>query len=133
MSDWSSHLVLAPILLPLLAGAGMLLFDERNRTLRASLGLVSTVLLIVVAATLLYTADAAGPGSSLSVYRLGDWPAPFGIVLVLAKLSALMLMLPSFLALAALVFSLARWPRAGVYFPPLFQFLLVGVTGELLI
>src|SRR3546814_19887436 len=98
MSDWSSHLVLAPILLPLLAGAGMLLFDERNRTLRASLGLVSTVLLIVVAATLLYTADAAGPGSSLRVYRLGAWPPPFGPALLLDTLPALMLLPTSFLA-----------------------------------
>src|SRR3546814_3251741 len=46
------------------------------------------------------------------VYLLGDWPAPFGIVMVLDQLSALMLLLTSILALASLVFSLARWHRS---------------------
>src|SRR3546814_1266165 len=63
---------------------------------------------------------------------LGDWPAPFGIVLVLDKLSALMLMLTSILALASLVFSLARWHRAGVHYHALFQFLLMGLNGAFL-
>ena len=35
---------------------------------------------------------------SCGVYRLGDWPAPFGIVLVVDRLSALMLLLTSLLA-----------------------------------
>src|SRR3546814_12220691 len=43
-----------------------------------------------------------------------------------------MLMLTRFLALAALVFSLAGGHRAGVYFRPLFQFLLVGLHGAFL-
>src|SRR3546814_16478830 len=67
-----------------------------------------------------------------SVYLLGNWPAPFGIVLVLYNLSALMLALTSILALASLVFSLARWHRAGVYYHPLFQFLLMGLNGAFL-
>ena len=59
----------------------------------------------------------AGPdGSAVSVYQLGNWPAPFGIVLVLDRLSALMLVLTSVLALASLLFSLARWHRAGPQF-----------------
>ena len=68
----------------------------------------------------------------MNVYRLGDWPAPFGIVLVLDRLSALMLLLTSILALASLVFSLARWHRAGAHFHPLFQFLLMGLNGAFL-
>jgi multicomponent K+:H+ antiporter subunit D len=66
------------------------------------------------------------------VYRLGDWPAPFGIVLVVDRLAAVMLLLTSLLAAAAVVFSLARWHRAGVLFHPLFQFLLMGINGAFL-
>ena len=66
------------------------------------------------------------------MYRLGDWPAPFGIVLVLDRLSALMVLLTSILALAAVVFSLARWHRAGTHFHALFQFLLMGLNGAFL-
>src|SRR3546814_4915608 len=43
-----------------------------------------------------------------------------------------MLMLTSILAVASLVFSLARWHRAGVYYHALFQFLLMGLNGAFL-
>jgi multicomponent K+:H+ antiporter subunit D len=131
MTGWS-HLVLAPILLPLLAGSTMLLFDERSRTLKAVINVAATLALMAATAALLYTAGAAGFDSPLNVYLLGNWAAPFGIVLVLDKLSALMLMLTSILALASLVFSLARWHRAGVYYHALFQFLLMGLNGAFL-
>ena len=67
-----------------------------------------------------------------ATYRLGDWPVPFGIVLVADRLSALMLLLTSSLAAAAVVFSLARWHRAGAHFHSLFQFLLMGLNGAFL-
>src|SRR6185437_17049733 len=70
--------------------------------------------------------------ASVHVYRLGDWPAPFGIVLVLDRLSALMLALTSVLALATAVFSLARWDRAGAHFHSLFQIQLMGINGAFL-
>ena len=68
----------------------------------------------------------------LGVYRLGNWPVPFSIVLVIDRLSALMVLLTSILAAAALVFSLARWHQVGAHFHPLFQFLLMGVNGAFL-
>src|SRR3546814_4414776 len=43
-----------------------------------------------------------------------------------------MLLLTGILASASLVFSLARWHRAGVHFPPLFQLLLMGLNGAFL-
>ena len=48
------------------------------------------------------------------------------------RLSALMLLLTSILGSAAVVFSLARWHRAGAHFHSLFQFLLMGVNGAFL-
>ncbi|HYX64104.1 MAG TPA: monovalent cation/H+ antiporter subunit D, partial [Burkholderiales bacterium] len=66
------------------------------------------------------------------VYPLGSWPAPFGIVLVADRLSALMVLLASLLGLAALVFSLARWDRAGPHFHSLVLLLLAGLNGAFL-
>jgi multicomponent K+:H+ antiporter subunit D len=132
MSRMADHLMIAPVVLPLLAGAGLLLLDERHRRLRASISVASALALIGVAIALLVMSDAATPGAQIGVYRLGNWPAPFGIVLVVDRLSALMLLLTSILASAAVIFSLARWHRAGSYFHALFQFLLMGVNGAFL-
>jgi multicomponent K+:H+ antiporter subunit D len=136
LSGWTDHLLVAPILVPLLAGALMVLAGDGRRGLNAALGLTSTAALVVLALALLRLADAAGPGAedaaAVRVYRLGDWPAAFAIVLALDRLSALMVALTSALGLAALVFSLARWHRVGAHFHPLFQFQLMGLNGAFL-
>ncbi|MGD9507071.1 MAG: monovalent cation/H+ antiporter subunit D [Geminicoccaceae bacterium] len=134
MSRLVDHLLIAPVVLPLLAGAAMLLLGERLRGVKAAINLASTFALVGVATALLAMSDAASTGAAagVGVYRLGDWPAPFGIVLVVDRLSALMLLLTSILGSAALVFSLARWHRAGAHFHALFQFLLMGVNGAFL-
>jgi multicomponent K+:H+ antiporter subunit D len=126
------NLIIVPIVLPLLAGAGMLILSgERHRNIIAAVNVAVTFALACIAMALLRMSDASQAGIS-QVYRLGDWPSPFGIVLVLDRLSALMLFLTSILALAALVFSLARWHRAGAHFHPLVQFLLMGLNGAFL-
>ena len=122
------HLVIAPIILPMLAGAGMILAGERRRGAAVALGLASTLLLVALSAGLLVLAAAP----DVRIYRLGDWPAAFGIVLVLDRLSALMLALSFVLGLAAFVFSLARWHRAGAFFHPLLQFQIMGLNGAFL-
>lgn len=134
MSGWLSHFILMPIALPLLTAALMLLLDGRGRAIKATINVVSTVLLLMVSIVLLAQAYDTGaePVYRTGVYLLGNWSAPFGIVLVLDLLSALMLVLGSILALAALVFSLARWHRAGVHFHPLFQLFLMGLNGAFL-
>ncbi|WP_046863068.1 monovalent cation/H+ antiporter subunit D [Microvirga massiliensis] len=128
------HLMILPIVLPMVAGAVMLLINERHRIMKGAIDLGSVLALLGVAIALLKASDAApaGMASEVGVYRLGDWPAPFGIVLVVDRLSALMLVLTSLLALASAVFSLARWHRAGAHFHSLFQFLLMGLNGAFL-
>ena len=66
------------------------------------------------------------------MYTIGDWPAPFGIVLVADRLSTMLLALTSFLGLTTLLFALARWDRAGPRFHALFLLLLMGVNGAFL-
>ena len=127
MTGWTDHLVIAPVVLPMLAGAGMVLAGGQRRGATVALGFASTLLLVALSAALL---PLAAP--EVRVYRLGDWPALFGIVLVLDRLSAMMLALSSLLGLAAFVFSLARWHRAGAYFQPLLQFQIMGLNGAFL-
>ena len=126
--SWAAHLPLAPILLPLAVGALLLLFDERQHKLKATISLASALYLGAAALALLEGADAA----AARVYTLGGWPAPFGIVLVVDRLAALMLVLTAALGLAAIAFSTARWQRAGPRFHALAQFQLAGLNGAFL-
>lgn len=126
------HLIIAPIALPMLtAGLMLLLREERQRT-KVTLNIVSTFLGLVIAVLLLVQAKDPAQPHGLGVYLPGNWPAPFGIVLALDRLSAMMLVLCSTVALAAVLFSAARWHRAGVHFHPLFQFQLMGLAGAFL-
>jgi multicomponent K+:H+ antiporter subunit D len=134
LSGWIEHLTIAPIVIPLFAGALMVLAGERRRAFNAGLALASSVAMLGIAVALVLMADADEPGGTgaVHVYRLGDWPALFGIVLVLDRLSAMMVLLASMLGCTALLFSLARWHQAGTHFQPLFQFQLMGLNGAFL-
>ncbi len=132
MSGWNSHLIIIPVLLPLVSAAAMLLLNERRRVLKGAIGLATTVTLLIVSLMLLHLADMTPPGSGVRTYQLGSWPAPFGIVLVLDRLSALMLVLTGVLGVATLIYSLARWHRAGPRFHTIFQLQLMGLNGAFL-
>ena len=128
MSDWARHLIIAPIVLPLVAGALLAVYDERRQFLKGLINLFSTLANLAIAIVLLQAADTDAPG----VYLLGNWPAPFGIVLVLDRLSAMLVLLTAVLATASLIFSMARWHTVGPHFHTLFQFLVMGVNGAFL-
>ncbi|MFC3127764.1 monovalent cation/H+ antiporter subunit D [Pseudoroseomonas globiformis] len=133
MNFWLQHLAIAPIALPLVAGAVMITMDDQRGRLRSALGIASALALLVIAIALATLAHQGGDGGGLTtVYRLGDWPAVFGIVLVVDRLSALMLVLTALLGLAALTYSLTRWQRMGSHFHALFQFQLMGLNGAFL-
>src|SRR5690606_41442261 len=61
-----------------------------------------------------------------------NWEAPFGIVLVADRLSALMLVLVGVLSFCVALYAEAGWSRAGVYFHSLFQIQLMGLNGAFL-
>ncbi|HEX7892293.1 MAG TPA: monovalent cation/H+ antiporter subunit D [Ramlibacter sp.] len=126
----AAHLLAAPVLLPLATAALLLGLGERWRDAKAGLNLASLVASLLVAGWLL--AQAQGVRAPVAVYLPGNWPVPFGIVLVLDGLAAGMLVLAACTALAGLLFSLARWHRAGVHFHPLLQLQLAGLNGAFL-
>src|SRR5688572_6586987 len=81
-----------------------------------------------------FTSDLV-PGiwtEGIGVYAIGDWHAPVGIVLVVDRLSALMVLVNSILAVATVVYSIGRWDRMGVHYHSLLQFLLMGLNGAFL-
>jgi multicomponent K+:H+ antiporter subunit D len=131
MTATPDHLVTMPVLLPLATAALMLLMGEGRRGLKSVVNLLSTVAGLAVAVALLLRAQAEGP-AAFGVYLPGNWPVPYGIVLVADRLSALMAVLAGTVGLAALLYSLARWQHAGVYFHVLFQLQLMGLYGAFL-
>jgi multicomponent K+:H+ antiporter subunit D len=123
-----NHLILAPLLLPLAAGMINLQRVRRGLAAQRCVSIVSTA--GVLLAAILLTARAAG--GQIEAYALGGWPAPFGIVLVLDRLSALMLLVTALLALAVLVQACAGDDRCGRDFHVLFPIQLLGVNGAFL-
>jgi len=123
-----SHLLLLPILIPLLAGALLLLFYAAPLALQRWVSGLSSLLLVLVGYALLIQASTG----DYSSYALGNWAPPFGILLVLDRLSALMLALTAGLALFCLLYACQGTDRLGANFHALFQFQLMGINGALL-
>jgi multicomponent K+:H+ antiporter subunit D len=124
-----SHWIIAPVVLPALVAALMVLALRGHLALQRIASLAAILALNAIAVALLWSATTHGP----EAYFLGDWPAPFGIVLVLDRLSALMVALLAFLALVTTLYAIGSgWDAKGAHFHPLLQFLLMGVGGAFL-
>lgn len=124
-----NHLIVLPILLPAFVAALILLFRRHTLRVGRAVSLGSTATLVLAA---IYLVASASDGSATS-YALGNWPAPFGIVLVLDRLSALMLLLTSILALLVLWHVMQTdLDRRGWHFHSLFHFQLLGLNGAFL-
>lgn len=121
------HLTIAPVILPALL-APLLLFMRHNLGLQRAFGLAGTLALLVLS-VLLLARTAQGPAA----YRLGDWPAPFGIILIADRLAALMLALTATLALVIQTYAVATgWDQRGRHFHALYLFQLMGLNGAFL-
>lgn len=124
----SAHLAIAPVLLPLLAGVCLLMLRHIDLRLRRLISVSAVVLEVALALALLATvADG-----DILVYALGDWPAPYGIVLVTDRLAAWLLLTTALLALFALLYALRGSDAAGRHFHVLFQLELFGLAGAFL-
>lgn len=125
----TQHLIVLPVVIPLVAGI-LLLYKRLGRLSQTKrlISVVATVLLLLVSIALVKQA-ASG---EVTYYALGSWQPPFGIVLVLDRLSALMVMVTSFLAVGSVVYSCAGDDEKGSNFHGLFQWQLLGINGAFL-
>ena len=121
------HLVVLPVVLPALVAALLLLLRPSLRWQRL-IGAGACAMLAALAAWLVVLAARGG----YQVYALGDWPAPFGIVLVLDRLSAMMLLLTAVIAACSLLHALRGRDAEGRHFHALFMFQLMGINGAFL-
>ncbi len=123
------HLPIIPILLPLLT-AVFLLLPPLSKTIERQrfVSITVNIVMVIIAAQLLIISHQQGT----QLYILGDWQPPFGIVLVADRLSTLMVLLTSVLALAAQLYACAGDDHKGMYFHPLFMFQIMGVNGAFL-
>jgi multicomponent K+:H+ antiporter subunit D len=124
MGDW----IVVPIVLPAVMAALIVLAVRHDIILQRVFSITATVSLVAVTLSLLVYASGNGP----EMYALSDWPAPFGIVLVLDRLSAMMVFLTSLLGLGVILFASSEWDKRGKHFHALFQFQLMGVNGAFL-
>ncbi|HLV78555.1 MAG TPA: monovalent cation/H+ antiporter subunit D [Marinobacter sp.] len=127
-----NHWLTAPILIPLLGGILQTFMGYAPIGLRRSLALATSVLLVGASFVLLVMAD----DGSYRAYAFGNWQPPFGIVLVLDRLAAFMVVMTSVMALICHIFSLGGIDRSNRQFHPLFLFQLMGLniaflTGDL--
>ncbi|MDQ0893633.1 Na+/H+ antiporter subunit D [Agromyces ramosus] len=97
--------VLVPlvVLLPLLGAATALILGRHRR---AQMAVSVSVLAVVaaIAAVLLVAVDTSGP----AVVYVGGWDAPWGITLVVDRLSAIMLVISSIVLLVVLVYAVGQ-------------------------
>ena len=134
---WQMHMPIISILIPAFTGfllvllgnpgSGQLKQDWRQPW-RRSISLISAVLGLLTAISYFIQANTG----QLIIYQLSEWSAPFGIVLVLDRLSAFMLVLTYALAVPVLWYACDQWDTRGRYFHAMFHFLLMGLCGAFL-
>jgi len=124
-----THWMVAPIILPALVAPFIVLAARYHIGIQRVLSVAGVLAMIVVAGALaVQTSDG-----TVMLYRMGDWAAPFGIVLVADRLSTMMVLLTAVLALFVLLYAIgSEWDNRGRHFHALFQFQLMGIMGAFL-
>lgn len=123
------HLASLPILIPMLTGIILLMPPcGKNLHIRRVMSVLMSIITLAVSVFLLLHVNSTAP----MVYAIGDWSAPFGIVLVADRLATLLVVLTSLLGAVVVLYSCAGDDKKGSFFHPLVHFLILGVNGAFL-
>lgn len=124
-----NHWMILPLVVPPVTAAIIMLAARHLLSLARILSVGTVVLMVALAAGLFWFAA----DGTVSVYRMSNWPVPFGIVLVLDRLSALMLLLTMILSLAIVLYAIgSNWDAKGKHFHALLMFQIMGIAGAFL-
>ncbi len=124
-----SHWIILPIILPAFLAPFIVLAARYHIGIQRVISVVGGLALVVIGAGLSWQAS----DGTITLYRLSDWAAPFGIVLVGDRLSALMVLLTAVLAFFVLLYAIGSgWDNRGRHFHALFQFQMMGIMGAFL-
>jgi multicomponent Na+:H+ antiporter subunit D len=93
-------LVPLAVAIPLIGAAVNLALGRRRRQ-QVAVSVIALTAVVVISAVLLFLVDRDGP----AVVHVGGWQAPWGIVLVVDRLSAIMLLVSALMLLGVLVFA----------------------------
>lgn len=122
-----SWLLALPFLIPIFTALAT--FPARGRRLLCgSLSIFGCVLILAVAICIVILVETGGTRAE----QMGGWAAPFGITLVVDRLSAVMLLISAIVGLCVSLFSLSDIDerRVKLGFHSFFQLLLAGVCGS---
>jgi multicomponent K+:H+ antiporter subunit D len=120
--------MILPVAIPAMTAAILVLVARYGLNIQRLVSVIAASAQLAAAIWLYSLATDGDP----RVYLLGYWPAPFGIVLVLDRLAATMLLLSAVLAVCVLISSLGTWDQRGRHFHAIFQFQLLGINGAFL-
>jgi len=124
-----THWIILPIVLPAFLAAFIILAANYHIGIQRVISVAGGLGLVAVGAGLSWQAS----DGTVTLYQLGDWAAPFGIVLVGDRLSTLMVLLTAVLALFVLLYAIGSgWDNRGRHFHALFQFQMMGIMGAFL-
>jgi multicomponent Na+:H+ antiporter subunit D len=121
-----NHILPLFIAFPLGAAFLMLILAKLWRRIGGLFAFLTSLCLVIFSISII--------GKEASIYRMGNWPPPWGIVLVSDGLSTLLLLTISVIAFLAIVFSIQYMDRytAKAKYYALFMLLVGGMNGVVL-
>ncbi len=124
-----NNLVILPLIIPLITGI-ILMFLKDHVRLQKTVSVISFLITIGLSAALVQTVYKKG----IQMHELGDWPAPFGIVLVADLFSSLLVFTASIVSFCCVLFAFRSIgkEREKFFFYAFVQFLVTGVIGAFL-
>jgi multicomponent K+:H+ antiporter subunit D len=123
-----THLPMLPVLLPSVAAILMLLPPLSTRlSVQRWMTWVLLTVLVVIGGMLVQHAQ-----HHTLTYALGGWQPPFGIFLVVDRLTALLIALTAVIAFCAGLYSAEKEDQEGPFYYPLFLFQVMGINGAFL-
>jgi len=123
------HIAILPILIPLISGFITLFAKPFGLKVQRALAVASLLVILLFALLgLVYVLEY-----NYITYQLGNWDAPFGISLVLDRLSALMVLVTTILAIGAIWYAINNnIDKEGEHFHVLFLLQIFGINGAFL-